>query len=227
MTFSLPDLSKQALRRRGIEATLDEMVEFVIACLHGACALVAEDTSTDRYDDATSRGFLRWRRARNLIFERIAEEGPQGARAVDVQNALRILERGYVLSFYSAPNGAAHPDLSGSSKAKRNLVDEMQLQLNGMNGTHGPTQFALFYEADELGLTHAVAGVLSSAHEWHWRVTAFEREEGQDETADRGGARPPSHPSYDQQPVTDLPPLYPKKKPGEEKQSPDLSPDES
>jgi hypothetical protein len=169
-----------------------------------------------------------------LMNERVAigaNVQPRGAgaiaRAVDIQNALRITIGDYVLAFYSAPNGVAHPDLSGPSKAKRNIVDEMQLQMDDTEGGVGPTRFALFYEADELGLKHTAVGVLSSAHEWYWRVTAFQRDERGDAIADGPKATPPSHPSYDQQPVSDLPPLPPKKKPGEGQRGQGLPSDHS
>jgi hypothetical protein len=213
VTFSLPDLSKQSLRSRGISPAFDELVEFVVACLHEACALVSEDTGDDRHDDRISKGFLRWRRPRNLIIERIAEEGPRGARAIDVENALQLLFENYRLSFYSAPNGVEHPDLSGASKTKRGLVDEMQLVLDGTDNGSTSMPLALLYEADYLGLRSAAVGVLESTHDWHWRVTAFRRD-GVDEVpvGGDGGKPKPRHPTYDEQPVTELPPLRPKEK---------------
>lgn len=158
MSFDLPDLSKKVLRRRGIDSRVDPVVEFVVECLHEACALVAEDTGRDRHDDRTSKGFLRWRRARNLIIERVAEEGPEGARAIDIENALQILFGDYTISFYSARDGIGQPDLSGSA-TKRSVVDEMQLQIAGIDGK-GPTRLAILYEADELGLQGARWGYL-------------------------------------------------------------------
>lgn len=212
MSFDLPELSRLALRRRGIAVEVDAVVAFVVDCLHEACALVAEDTGSERFDDRTSKGFLRWRRARNIIVERIAEQGPPGATAADIENALQIRIAGYALSFYSARDGIGQPDLSGSSKTKRTLVDEMQLQIDGVDAEPGPLRLAVLYEADAAGLVSVAVGVLANAHEWHWRVTAYNRGEG-GQGARRAGNRPqPSHPSYDQQRVSDRPPLRKKKR---------------
>lgn len=220
LSFNLPDLSKKVLRRRGIDSRVDHVVEFVVECLHEACALVAEDTGRDRHDDRTSKGFLRWRRARNLIIERVAEEGPEGARAIDIENALQILFGDYTISFYSARDGIGQPDLSGSA-TKRSVVDEMQLQIAGIDG-EGPTRLAILYEADELGLQRCAAGVLASTHDWHWMVTAFKRDE-EEGLVGAGGEKPGRrHPSYDEQPVSDLPQLRPK-----EKRDKDFGADES
>lgn len=220
LSFDLPDLSKKSLRRRGIDPRFDQVVEFIVECLHEACALVAEDTGRDRHDDRTSQGFLRWRRARNLIIERVAEEGPDGARAIDIENALQIHFGDYTISFYSARDGIGQPDLSGSA-TKRNVVDEMQLQIAGINGK-GPTRLAILYEADELGLQRCAVGVLASPHDWHWEVAAFKRDE-EEGLVGSGGAKPvPRHPAYDEQPVSDLPQLRPK-----EKRDKDFGADES
>jgi hypothetical protein len=126
----------------------------------------------------------------------------------------------YTISFYSARDGIGQPDLSGSA-TKRNVVDEMQLQIAGING-QGPTRLAMLYEADELGLQRCAVGVLASTHDWHWQVTAFRRDE-EETMAGAGSEHSVSrHPSYDEQPVSDLPQLRPKKKREE-----DLGADES
>lgn len=211
MSYELPEFSRQALRRRGIPPDVDQAVAFIVECLHDACALVAEDTGMDRFDDKTSKGFLRWRRARNIIIERVAEDGPDGARALDVENALQVHTGDFALSFYSARDGISHPDLSGSSKAKQALVDEMQLQL-AIPDNGGLTRLAVLYEADGIGLRMVGLGVLSSAQEWHWQVTAYRRD-------DSAGVKPVQtdtpvhpHPSYDEQPMSDKPELKPKSK---------------
>jgi hypothetical protein len=211
LSYELPEFSRQALRRRGIPPDVDRVVAFIAECLHDACALVAEDTGMDRFDDKTSKGFLRWRRARNIIIERVAEDGPDGARALDIENALQVHIGDYSLSFYSARDGIAHPDLSGSSKAKQALVDEMQLQL-AIPDNGGPTRLAVLYEADGLGLKTVALGVLSSAQEWHWQVTAYRRDGAAGLNAIQSDTLVHPHPSYDEQPVSDKPKLKPKSK---------------
>jgi hypothetical protein len=212
VTFRIPELSKQSLRRRGIAPAVDAAIEFIVECLHDACALVAEDTGRDRHDDRTSKGFLRWRRGRNIIIERIAEEGPSGARVVEMESATQVDIGEYRISFYSAREGVGQPDLSGTSKTKRHVVGEMQMQLEGLPGEDGPKRLALLYEADGEGLKAVAVGVLASTHEWAWQVTAYRRDDvpaTDDSQVDR---HQPRHSSYDQQPVSELPPLRPKKK---------------
>lgn len=66
-------------------------------------------------------------------------------------------------------------------------------------------------------------GVLASTHDWHWMVTAFKRDEEEEGLVGAGGEKPgPRHPSYDEQPVSDLPQLRPK-----EKRDKDFGADES
>lgn len=208
--LSLPDGTENALQARGISKRGILAIRLVISCLDQVCDWVAQDTGSDRKDDATSRGGLRWRRARNFVVE-VLEEGrvPEllGVHADTTDNALQIPVDGTRISFYAARDGIDFPDLSGPSKTKKVVVSEMQLQFggDGMDVDAPPPRLVLLYDADQHGLRSAAIGKLLSEREWaeDWRFTAFERAEevrAEDATSSE-------LPNYDEQPEPKLPPL--------------------
>lgn len=168
-------------------------------CLRAAGDDVADSTGEDLFDDATSRGLLLYRRGRNRVIAEFADNETVEVSTAD--NALHVLVDGCALSFYSAPNGIDQPSLDGASRTKRNVVDEMQLQLNGM-GVPKARRLVLMHEADEDGLLRAAVGVLRAGHEWVWRATMYDRIAPAGDLAGTGPER-----GYEDQVEPALPPI--------------------
>jgi len=190
---------------RGITA-----IRLILTCLEEACDWVAQDTGSDRKDDATSRGGLRWRRTRNYVVEVLGEgQIPEllGIEADVSDNALQVPVDGTRLSFYAARAGIDYPDLSGGSKVKKIVVSEMQMTLDELGEAARPPRLVLLYEADRDGLAKAAVGRLSSMHSWaeEWRFTLYEREEIGLDAAESTRAMP----SYEEQPEPKLAPIEP------------------
>lgn len=206
--FRLPPETIDALHARSVSARTIVAIRLVITCLEEVCEWVSQDTGSDRLDDATSRGGLRWRRARNYVVQLLeAGDVPElrGIQADTTDNALQIPIDGTRISFYAARHGIDSPDLSGKSKVKKTVVSEMQLEIDGLDAPAAPSRLVLLYEADQDGLLSAAIGKLSSEKEWaeDWRFSVFERALGAPLTQ-----IPPSDvPSYDEQPEPELPPL--------------------
>ncbi len=202
---TLPSLSEAALLDRSVSQRVILAIRLVVTCLREACETVAEDTGTERYDDSTSEGQLRWRRCRNRVRHLLGDglvAGLDGVLADVTDNALVVRVDECWLSFYSARNGIDQPDLSGPSKTKGRVVTEMQLQLGGLEAPDAPRRLVIVYEADDQGLTHAVAGMLETHTQWHWRVSAYERPGLTLADEPTAAAQPPA---YDEQPEVILP----------------------
>jgi hypothetical protein len=121
-------------------------------------------------------------------------------------NALKIRISDVAVSFYSSRNGIDHPDLGGSSKTKKAIVTEMQLQLDGVGVADAPHNLVVLYEADRDGLAAAAVGMLRTETEWAWRFAAFTRE-GLGVAGELGSPAWSTEPSYDEEPEAELPPL--------------------
>jgi hypothetical protein len=203
--ISLPQLSEAALLERSVAEKVILGIKLIVTCLHEACETVADDTSIDRYDDSTSEGQLRWRRCRNRVCHALDDHLVAGLEDViaDISdNALVVPVDGCLLSFYSARNGIDQPDLSGASKTKNRVVNEMQLQLQGLGPPEPPSRLVVVYDSDDHGLTHAAVGMLETSTQWHWCVTTYERH-GLTVGEHRGEATSPL--AYDEQPEVILP----------------------
>lgn len=205
----LPIDTENALQARRVSARTITAIRLVTTCLQQACEWVSQDTGSDRKDDATSRGGLRWRRTRNFVIE-VLEEGVipdlRGIHADLTDNALQVPVDGTRLSFYAARDGIDYPDLGGST-VKKLVVSEMQTQIPGLEVDVAPSRLVLMYEADRDGLVSADIGRLSSSRAWaeEWRFDVFKREEEDLSTIDRD-LEPPA---YEEQPEPELPPLMP------------------
>lgn len=204
----LPPETVNALQARGVSARTIVAIRLVVTCLEQVCEWVSQDTGSDRRDDATSRGGLRWRRTRNFVIEVLAEgQIPElrGIHADLTDNALQIPVDGTRLSFYAARDGIDHPDLSGGSTIKKVVVSEMQMQMTGLGHQTAPSRLVLMYESDRDGLVSADIGRLSSSKSWaeEWRFSVYEREEEVSALQDH----PIDRPSYEDQPEPKLPRL--------------------
>jgi len=191
--------SIETLNGNGVSAAVIEVATRMTECLRLAGDDVAESTGDDLYDDDTGRGQLLYRRARNRIVVEFKED-----KDVDVSteaNALHVIVDECALSFYSARNGLEHPALAATSRTKRNVVDEMQIQMSGIE-TPQPRRLVLMHERDEEGLVRAAVGVLISGQDWAWSATMYDR-------LARGEALPATtaEPSYEAQPEAELPPI--------------------
>lgn len=206
----LSDLTVVALREQSVPPLAQRAVQLVITCLEEACAGVADDCDTDlRHDDSTSEGQLRWRRCRNYakkLLDAKAVEGLGDAVADVSDNALKIRIEGVAVSFYSSRNGIDHPDLGGSSKTKKAIVTEMQLQLDGVGVADPPNNLVVLYEADRDGLAAAAVGMLRTETEWAWRFAAFSRE-GHAVAGELGSPAWSTEPTYEEEPEAEIPPL--------------------
>ena len=166
-------------------------------CLRVAGDDVAESTGEDLYDDATSRGQLLYRRGRNRVIAEFA--GDKSVEVSTADNALHVLVDGCALSFYSATNGIDQPSLDGTSHTKRSVVDEMQMQLQGL-GVPKALRLVIMHEADEDGLLRAAIGVLRNGHEWVWRAMMYDRIAPAGELVNTGAKR-----GYEEQEEPELP----------------------
>jgi hypothetical protein len=205
----LPDLTARALRDQSVALEVQLAVRLIVTCLEEVCAGVADDCDADvRHDDSTSEGQLRWRRCRNFVKELLdagAIPGLEEATADVTDNALRIRVGDSAVSFYSSRNGIDHPDLSGPSKTKKAVVNEMQMQLEGLGAPDQPARLVVIYAADQDGLAAAAAGTLRTATDWAWRFSAYTRQGlgilDVESRADLLG------PSYETEPEPELPPF--------------------
>jgi hypothetical protein len=206
----LPDLTVLALREQSVSALTQRAIQLVITCLQEVCAGVADDCDADlRHDDSTSEGQLRWRRCRNYakkLLDTKAVEGLEDAVADVSDNALKIRIDDVAVSFYSSRNGIDHPDLGGSSKTKKAIVTEMQLQLDGVGVADTPNNLVVLYEADRDGLAAAAVGMLRTETEWAWRFAAFSRA-GLAMAGELGCTAWSTEPTYEDEPEAELPPL--------------------
>lgn len=193
------EISLQTLVANGASDAIIDVAIRMTDCLRLAGNDVADSTGEDLFDDATGRGQLLYRRARNRICDEFDDD--DGVEVSTDDNALHVLVDGCALSFYSAPNGLDNPGLALTSKTKRGVVDEMQTQLTG-EGLDAPTlkRLVLMHQADEEGLVGAAVGVLRSGRNWVWSATMYNRivpEEILPDTA--------AEPSYEEQPEAELP----------------------
>jgi hypothetical protein len=168
-------------------------------CLRLAGDDVADSTGEDLFDDATARGQLLYRRGRNRVIAEFADDESVDVSTAD--NALHVLVDGCALSFYSATNGIDQPSLDGTSRTKRSVVDEMQMQLEGL-GVPKAQRLVIMHEADEDGLLRAAIGVLRNGHEWVWRAMMYDRISPAGELAGAGVER-----GYEDQDEPELPPI--------------------
>jgi len=194
-----PDDSLRALRASGASELVVDAAIRLTECLRLAGDDVAESTGEDLFDDATSRGQLLYRRGRNRTIAEFADDAHVEVSTAD--NALHVLVDGCALSFYSATNGIDQPSLDGASRTKRSVVDEMQMQLDGM-GAPKIHRLVLMHEADEDGLLRAALGVLRNGHEWVWRATMYDRIAPAGQLVSTGAER-----SYEDQDEPLLPPI--------------------
>jgi hypothetical protein len=192
--------SLDTLAANGASALVIDAAIRMTECLRLAGDDVAESTDDEGlFDDATSRGQLLYRRARNRILDEFADDDAVTVSTDD--NALHVVVDGCALSFYSAPNGLEHPSLATTSHTKRGVIDEMQMQLSGegLEAT-APRRLVLMHESDEDGLLRAAVGVLRSRSDWAWSATMYDRITPASDLPDTT-----SEPSYEEQPEAELP----------------------
>ncbi len=194
----LPTASTLALKARHVSDPLIDVASLMADCLSQAADDVAADTRDEAFDDTTSRGSLLYRRARNRMMTRFADDHRIVCDTTD--NALHIRVGPTAISFYSARNGLDSPDVSGS-RTKRAVVDESQMMFT-LDDRSKIQRLVLMHEASPDGLVRAALGVLDSATTWSWRVTLFDRFAlTEDAEPDTRGA------PYDERPEAKLPPM--------------------
>lgn len=194
--------SRSALHTHGVTGDLIEIALAMAECIEAAAEDVANDTRDAAYDDATSRGGLLYRRARNRILDRFGSEPLVTCDLTD--NALHVRYGHTALSFYSAREGLENPNIAGSI-TKRRVVDESQMSL-AVGDTPVIKRLVLMHESAPDGLVRIAIGVLASAQSWTWKVALYDRyaaEEISSDTDDRV--------SFDQQDEAELPELKPRK----------------
>ncbi len=194
--------SLDTLAGNGASALVIDAAIRMTECLRLAGDDVAESTDEEGlFDDATSRGQLLYRRARNRILVEFADDEAVVVSTED--NALHVIVDSCALSFYSAPNGLEHPSLATTSHTKRGVIDEMQTQLSG-EGLEAAAlrRLVLMHESDEDGLLRAAVGVLRSRSDWAWSATMYDRIAPAADLPDTT-----SEPSYEEQPEAELPPI--------------------
>ena len=211
--LDLPDDALKGLRARGVSSEAHLPIRLFVTCLDEICQMVAEDCGPDRYDSNQSEGQLRYWRTRTRVVKEVRREHPElaGLRAVETDNSLQLRHGECLVSFYAARDGVDSPRLSMGSKTQRHLVDQMQLQLEGTGNGTRVARLAVLYEADGRGLLEVAVGVLGSPRDWNWRVVVFRRPESESGSRGTGEATTPG-PSYDEQPVPDLPAITPKRR---------------
>lgn len=170
-TTILSNDATTALARHHVGAPQIEVAMAMLDCLREAADDVAEDTREEAFDDATSRGGLLYRRARNRILDRFHDVLDVVCDTTD--NALHVRTGDTAISFYSARNGLDNPDVSGSV-TKQRVVDESQMAFDLDDQAKIP-RLVIMYEASPDGMVRAALGVLESATKWAWRVTIFDR----------------------------------------------------
>lgn len=197
--ISPSEQSLSTLEANGASQLVIDTAIRMTECLRLAGDDVADSTGDDLFDDPTSRGQLLYRRGRNRTIAEFADD--QLVEVSTADNALHVLVDECALSFYSATNGIDQPSLDGASRTKRSVVDEMQMQLDGM-GVPKARRLVLLHEADEDGLLRAAVGVLRNGHEWVWRATMYDRIAPARELVSTGAER-----GYEEQEEPALPPI--------------------
>lgn len=196
----ISELSRATLLANGASELVISTVARMTECIREAAEDTADSTDDDLlYDDPTSRGGLLYRRARNRVIREFADDEDVVVSTSD--NAVQVLVDGCAISFYSARDGLEQPHLARSSRTKRNVVDEMQMQLS-IEAPHA-RRLVLMHESDEDGMTRAAVGVLRAGQEWAWSATTFNRFE----TPTAGVGASSSEPSYEEQEEVALPPI--------------------
>jgi hypothetical protein len=194
--MELSQLQIDALGERGVGEDAVDVVAVMLEAIEAAAEDVAADTRKASFDDATSRGGLLYRRARNRI---MAAGKDQPRVTIDTtDNGLHVRVGGLAVSFYAARNGLEFPSLSGS-KTKDRVVSEMQMSLPGMEQI---SRLIVMHESDPDGLIRAAVGVLASSTRWEWSVMLFDRF-----AADIERNIAATSPSYGEQPEAELPPI--------------------
>lgn len=191
--------SLDTLAANGVSEPVIGVAIRMTECLRLAGDDVADSTDDDLFDDDTGRGQLLYRRGRNRIIEEFKDD--KDIEVSTEANALHVIVDECALSFYSARDGLEHPSLAATSRTKRNVVDEMQLQMSGIE-TSQARRLVVMHERDEEGLVRAAVGVLISGQEWAWSATLYDR-------IARGEELPATtaEPSYEDQPEAELPPI--------------------
>ncbi|MCW3016733.1 MAG: hypothetical protein JWO02_3825 [Solirubrobacterales bacterium] len=198
----LSPTSREALHAHGVTDKLIAVALIMAECIEAAADDVANDTRAAAYDDATSRGGLLYRRARNRILRRFESEPLVSCDLTD--NALHVRFGHTALSFYSAREGLEHPNVAGSN-TKRRVVDESQLTL-AVDDTPVIKRLVLMHESAPDGLVRIATGVLAGAQSWTWKVTLYDRYATQATSSDAE-----DRVAYDQLPEAELPELKPRK----------------
>lgn len=170
----------------------------MIEAIADAADDVAADTRDSSYDDATSRGGLLYRRARNRIVALFRDDPHVTLDTTD--NALHIRSGSLALSFYAARDGLELPKLSGSETKRRVVAEMEQMVIPGLEVAQW--RIVIMHESDEDGLVRAALGVLRDAKNWAWNVLAYDRF-ADDALAADGNETP----SYEEQPEAELPPI--------------------
>lgn len=197
--ISPAEQSLNTLQANGASQLVVDAAIRMTECLRVAGDDVANSTGEDLFDDATGRGQLLYRRGRNRVIAEFADD--QHVEVSTADNALHVFVDECALSFYSAPNGIDQPTLDRTSHTKRSVVNEMQLQLEGM-GVPKARRLVLLHEADEDGLLRAAVGVLRAGHQWVWQATMYDRVAPAGQVLSTGTER-----GYEEQDEPPLPPI--------------------
>jgi hypothetical protein len=194
------DFTLQALARNGVSPKVIDVVTRMTACLYAAADDVADTTGEDLFDDSNSRGFSLYRRGRNRIVQEF--ENDEGVRVSTAKNALHVYVDDCVISFYSARDGVDRPSLSGTSRTKRGVATEMQMQMEaeGMGPVGAPRRLVLMHHADEDGLVGANIGTLREGREWIWTAAMYDRFGAEDVAQDVA-----EEPGYEERDEAELP----------------------
>ena len=189
-----------ALAERSVPSQVASVAMRMVDCIRIAAEEVALDTGADRFDDANSKGYLRYRRARNRM--RREFEDDEAVVADDSKNSLTVRAAGVAIQFYSSPHGIDQPSVNGATATQRRLLEEMQLTLELGPGVGAPGHLVLIHQCDSDGLYRAAVGLMATGSVWAWNVGLFDRSAAVDVPAE--GAEVPS---YDQQPESQIPPI--------------------
>jgi len=204
----IPEASRQMLSRQGTSEAVIDVVERMANCIYAAAEDVANSTDAEYYfDDATGRGQLLYRRARNRVIAEFEDDEHVVVSTAD--NALHVYVDDCVLAFYSARDGLDQPHIGQDSRTKRRVVDEMQLQLEGEGLRAAKARrLVVMNNADSDGMVGAAAGVLKAGHSWSWRATLFDRF-----AASGATAQPEQERGYEEQPEAEIPDMPPRAEP--------------
>lgn len=193
--ITLSDDALTSLRQHHVSDEQLHVSLAMVECLRDAGDDVAADTRDEAFDDATSRGGLLYRRARNRILGRFDEDVTVTCDTTD--NALHVRVGATAISFYSARAGLDNPSINGS-RTKRRVVDESQMALD-LEDQANIRRLVILHETSPDGLVRAAVGVLESDTKWSWYVTLYDRFalDGADKDERRGDA-------YDQRPEPEI-----------------------